>query len=368
MPITYKSLISDISSFTKKGKGASKQPDLQSITPGLWQRPRSVWHAQFIDALWIVMKVYRITGQSAIQRGSGIQKDPINETFKFLAPLEIVEALNHEWAEYDSISTRLGQKIATWQRDLSEGGQALQGLRKEAENIIGKWQKGEGATGIRQTLANVATRIEGIKVQQRKVDAALVYTNSGRRSYQFTFNLIDEGNPQADIMEVVNKISSYSCAKGYEHGVKFENPYIFEVTTEPNGWLKIDNAALESVQPTYRSPYRNGLPTVCELTLAFKDLDPLYRNTLNRDFNVVTVSSTLPLGAHTAAALQKQASQSWLSSYQDRFAIEMKDIAQKIPGGLKGRAFGELSDNMRNVKSKSTEKAYQKINNALHGA
>jgi hypothetical protein len=367
MGLPTKQYAEDAISFLKGNKRVQGAINAayEKLTETVWQRPRSVWQAQFENALWIVIKAYKITSQAAIQRGSGIKREPVGDTFKFLAPLEILETLNHEWAEYDSLATRLAQKIATAQRDLSEGGQALQGLTEEVGGAIGKWIKGEGAGGVQNVLSKAAGRVEGISVKQRKVDAALVYTNSGRRTYQFTFNLVDEGNPSSDIVEVVNKISRFSCAKAPAQGVDFENPYIFEVTTEPNQFLVIKNAALESVQPTYKSPYRDGYPTACELTLSFKDLDPLYRNNLNVAEGRISVSSNIPLGRITEIPLTQ--ADRWTTPYADRFARELRDLANKIPGGIKTRTLGELSDNLRNIKSKSTEKAYQKISDSLHG-
>lgn len=325
-------------------------------------RPRSLWHSTFEDALWIVIKVFKIDSQAAIQRGSGIQKTPLGESFKFLAPMEILETLNHEWAEYDSLATRLAQKIATIQRDLSEGGQAIQGLSQEAASALSSLQKGEGAAPLQQVMQKAANRVEGISVHQRKVDAALVYTNSGRRTYQFTFNLVDEGNPSYDIIEPVSKLSSYSCATAPAHGVEFENPYIFDVRTEPNQFLVIENAALESVQPTYRGPYRDGYPTVCELTLSFKDLDPLYANNLNIAKGKVTVTSSVV----RASKIPIDTSDRWLQPFVDRYTREYRELANKIPGGIKSRTLGELSGNLRNLKSRTSDKAYQKISENLN--
>ena len=337
-----------------------------TILKGTHQRPRSTWHAQSSGVMWIVIKAFKLKSQAAVQRGSGINKEPTGDTFKFLAPLEILETLNHEWAEYDSLATRLAQKIATGKRDISEFQQGLTGLSKELGSAITNLAKGESAGGITDVMTRAATRVEGISVKQRKVDAALVYTNSTRRTYQFGFHLVDEGDPRSDIIEIVNKLGRMSCAEAPAHGVDFTNPYIFEVTTEPNQFLTIRNAALEGVQPTYRAPYRDGYPTSCELTLTFKDMDPLYANNLNTVESRISVSSTADLVGATQIPL-KQADR-WITPYTDRFARELQELAQKVPGGLKTRALGELSDNLRNLKSGTTEKAYQKISDTLHGA
>lgn len=365
-----KQLAEQYQSFIKgRKKKAPPSTGYEKLTETIWQRPRSVWHAQFKDALWIVIKAFRLTHQAAIQRGSGINKEPLNESFKFLAPLEILETLNHEWAEYDSLATRLAQKIASAQRDLAEGGQALQGLSEEVGSAISKWLKGEGAGGIQNVLSKTAGRIEGIDIvsTRRKVDAALVYTNSGRRVYQFTFNLVDEGDPSNDIVDVVNRISRLSCASAPQQGVHFTNPYVFEVSTEPNNFLVVKNAALESVQPTYKSPYRDGYPTSCDLTLSFKDLDPLYSNNLNAAEGRISISSNIPLGKITEILPLNQGDR-WTLPYADRFTREFRDLAQKIPGGIKSRTLGELTDNLRNIKSKTADKAYQRFSDTIHGA
>jgi hypothetical protein len=49
---------------------------------------------------------------------------------------------------------------------------------------------------------------------------------------------------------------------------------------------------ITAIQPTYRGPYRDGYPSICELTLSFKDLDPLYHESeAIRAADIITVTS-----------------------------------------------------------------------------
>ena len=42
----------------------------------------------------------------------------------------------------------------------------------------------------------------------------------------------------------------------------------------------MEYAAITSIQPTWKEPYRFGIPIVCELTISFTDMSPLFKKTL----------------------------------------------------------------------------------------
>lgn len=264
---------------------------------GIFQRPRSVQHAHFTDALWVTMKAKKIESMPALNRGAALDtltKDT-DITFKFLAPNDIQEAIGHEWNEYDSIATRLAQKIASLQRQGPEFLQTIESSSRAVKGVVNALKTGKKpAEDMAKVAGNFIGNMYGMSVQPTKVDAALVYTNSPRRQYTFEFTLIDEGNPRIDIVDPINRLLQLSAPelKG-DSQTLFENPYIFEVKTEPNAIININYAALIAVQPTYKGPWRNGFPSLCELQLQFIDLDPTYRSNFNKATPKVTVSSTL---------------------------------------------------------------------------
>jgi len=265
---------------------------------GVFQRPRSVQHAFFTDALWIVMKAKKLESMPSLNRGQALKSltEDIDITFKFLASNEIQEAIGHEWNEYDSLATRLAQKIAGFQRQKAELSQAYRASSNAVKGIWNALEKGDRpAEDLVRVARNYVSNLYGMKVAPVKVDAALVYTNSPRRQYTFDFTLIDEGNPRIDIVDPINRLIRLS-SPDYELGdrTKFDLPYVFSVHTEPNKLININYAALVAVQPTYKGPFRSGYPSVCELQLQFIDLDPTYRRNFNKSMaERVSISSTL---------------------------------------------------------------------------
>lgn len=264
---------------------------------GIYQRPRTVTHAHFTDALWITMKPKKIESMPALNKGNALDTlaTDTDITFKFLAPDSIQEAIGHDWQEYESIATRLAQKIASLQRQGPEILQTVEAAGGALKGVVDAIRTGgQPAESIANVARNFMGNMYGMKVQPTKVDAALVYTNSPRRQYTFEFTLIDEGNPRLDIIEPVNKLIQFSSPDlKKESQTLFENPYIFEVKTEPNNIIQIDYAALVAVQPTYKGPWRNGFPSIVELQLQFIDLDPTYRSNFNKSTSKISISSTL---------------------------------------------------------------------------
>jgi hypothetical protein len=251
------------------------------IEGGIHQRPRGTQHAFFADALWIVIQPKKIKTLSALNRGGQELGEDHIDTFKFLAPNEIQENIGHEWNEYESIASRVAQKVA----DLSKTAKETKGLVRD---VAASNNKGDIMGTAMAAVANV---MRGQTIYQRKIDAALTYTNSPRRQYTFPFTLVDEGNPNIDIIDPINRLKMYSCSER-QGLVNFSLPYIFEVYSEPNNFLHVKNAVITAIQPTFKGPYRNGFPSVADLELTFMDLDPLYRDTFEK-VEKVTISDTL---------------------------------------------------------------------------
>jgi len=204
------------------------------------------------DILRFKITPYKIDRQSSGDASrNGIDKTKAGDDMIFLAPLTFQENTIHEWANYDSLGTRFVQKV-----------NQLQKLTKD----------------ITTQAKSVATNGKSGKVITQKLDTPLTFSDSNRRTLNLTFQLVDQGDTETDVFAPVRLLQQYSCAEKGE-GFNFQFPYIFTVQTMNSDLVYIENAALGSVQPTWLGPFRNGYPSRCELTLEFKDIEPLYRET-----------------------------------------------------------------------------------------
>ncbi len=308
----------------------------EGVTTGTHQRPRSTPHAHFADACWIVMKPRKVLSMSAIARKDykGVASPVSSEVFRFLAPEDISENIGHTWEEYESITSRLGNKIAGASRAISEGKSAIKGGGEALKLDFKGEQKLMG-----QLMNRFNQAMAGQSIPNRKIDAGMTYTNSERRQLTLDFKLIDEGNPNMDIVDPINRIRRYSCAdKKTATGITFELPYLFEVYTEPQKFVHIKTAALTAVQPTYKGPYRNGLPSLCELQLTFLDVSPLYRDSFGVT-KKISITSTLTRHIPHADKLNK------FSSYTDRVQQQLDAYQKQYPGTLTD-AGGNLSESL----------------------
>jgi len=212
------------------------------------------------DTLYVRLQAYKISTISTINAGSpGIKSDPIGEEMIFLMPSTYSTTITHEWENVDQIGTRAVQK---YQKTI-----------KSAKDIKG----------------SISTTNIGGDVITSKIDTPITFKDSNRRTLNLTINLSDQGDTKNDVFYPVRKLEKYSCASkgGVNNKFDFELPYIFEVETFSDSNVTSDliymkHAALLSVQPTYYGPYRKGYPSKCELTLSFRDMEPLYRNSFER--------------------------------------------------------------------------------------
>lgn len=255
------------------------------------QRPRSVPHAAFADALWVVFTARALVGQDSKNKGKSgstqLAKET-SDTFKFLAPNEIMENIGHDYDEYESMSTRVTQKVGAAKKAISETAGLAGGVKEGAKALVAN----KSAENISNAVTNA---IGGSDVIYKKFDAALVYSGTQRREYQFLFNLIDEGNPRLDIIDVIKRLQRYSSPTATTGtGDKIIPPFVFELKTEPGSMILMPKCVLTAIQPTYRGPFRDGYPSICELTLTFRDMDPLYSTSdAIAATEVLSISSTL---------------------------------------------------------------------------
>lgn len=219
------------------------------------------------DILLIQFTPYRIIEQdSGNAAHMGFQKEPVEEPMILLAPLSFQDDVIHTWSNYDSLGTRIVEK-----------GNVLEGLTKQVLGTAKGISMGQGFG----------------KVVTQKLDVPMTFNDSNRRQISLIFTFADQGNTKTDVFEPVRKLQIYSCADKTDGFYDFDMPYIFTVETLNSDLLYIEHAALQSVQPTWFGPYRNGYPSKCELTVQIQDLDPLYRKTFNRNNASSNYQSTM---------------------------------------------------------------------------
>ena len=249
--------------------------------------------------VWIHINARRILDQYSKGAGKILVREGAPEVqYAFLAPLTMVETVSHNWAEYDSISSRIAQKVRT----AAKVGAEFQGIINSFESAANERAKAKDLLKQKgpvagQALANFArgvyNRISPHSIPKIKVDTPLYYENSPRRNFTFEVTLIAEDNPRMDVVEPVKDLMKWSspALKG-QGGVDIDFPYLFEVYTRPKEWIKFSTMALTAVQPTYQHPYIQGYPSSCILQLTFMDLSPLYRSAIETG-SVINVIPTI---------------------------------------------------------------------------
>jgi len=257
--------------------------DFKKRSGETYQNPtgKSFPHSGFKDAMWVHMTPKHIMSQTTANRGGTIRYDSVGPTFKFLAPENIAETITHSWEAYDSMQSRLMEKVKAGVK-LSEDVRALKALGKGAGST-GKKVLKDLASGkdVGNTAMNTLSGLPlATRIPNAKVDTPLVYTTSGRREWNLTFFLASSSDPKKEIVEPIKELMKYSSPGLKKGSIFIDFPWVFQISTQPGELILAKAAALESVQPTWKTPYINGLPTNVELTLTFKDLSPLFRQTI----------------------------------------------------------------------------------------
>ncbi len=197
----------------------------------------------------------------------------------------------------------MGQKLAQYGKLKHETANLVEGAGAGFSSA----KAGGGFTGVTAAAQAAAT------AEIHKSDAPLVYKDSSRREYSFTFIFADQGNPGYDVMAPVNYLRQFSCAN-FKDKLQIEFPYIFSVDTiSGNGAIipvvNIKYAALRSVQPTFGGPYRGGIPSRCDCQVTFMDIEPLYKTTWETGSSKVTAVAR---GLETQAQADDRALTNWL--------------------------------------------------------
>lgn len=258
--------------FIFKGTSEVRRPNSGKI-------PHGNFKIEGGGTLWIHIRPIKLESQSTAGRGGSISlgSDPC-PTFVFLAPESIAENISHSWEAYESVQSRLAEKVRSVAKMAGET-KALAGAFS-IENLTNTFKSLRSSKGVTDIMRNIHNSVPGTGIPKMKVDTPLVYTNSKRRDWSFTFNLVSEGSPKRDIIDVVQDLMKYSAPETTGSSIDINLPYIFNLSTQPHDYIRSNYTALESVQPTWKGPYIDGYPSMCELQLTFKDLSPLFRNTI----------------------------------------------------------------------------------------
>lgn len=245
--------------------------------------------------MWICIHSHNIASMSETTRGTTDNIESAGGAeykLHFLAPNELTENIQHEWSPYEHLGSRLADfdaKMKRWATELPEIKRTLVNLKWKEVDInktIESIKNGtlmDDATKARLEKALV-TMSSNMKVTFNRTDTPLVYKNSNRREFQFTFQLVSGiGDPYIDVVYPV-KLLQYLSSPGLGAGEALQNdlstftpPNYFTVYSEPDdSFICIPKAALVNIQPTFRGPYIYGYPSSCELQLTFQDLRPLY--------------------------------------------------------------------------------------------
>ena len=224
-----------------------------------------------LDILRININAYELINQSLNPTSNNHIKrsDKIVESFSLLAPMDIQETIVHNWEDYNSMMGRFTNIYANMTRQSDKLVKAFEGIKEGGLQLTGTLDKNQTSRDIKQ------------------VDLPLVYTGTQRREYSFMFQLSSYGlSDGTAIIDIVNKFRELGCAGTVDletdggiskDPTKIKYPHIFEIKSSPKSFIHIKNAALVAVQPLFSGPYVYGNPSKCELSLTFRDLEPLYK-------------------------------------------------------------------------------------------
>lgn len=250
-------------------------------------------------SVWIHMNAYKIINQFSKGRGKVIRAGSPEAQYAFLAPLSIFETHDHQWQPYESIASRLAQKVRSLATVTAEVGALTTAFTSQANTEDSSVQQinrevKEGGRFDMQVVENLAakaySRAPSSRVPKIKIDTPLYYENSDRRSIQLEFLLVAEEDPFTDIVEPIQNIMR-KAAPAFTGELTIEFPYLWEVYSQPNRYLNYSTCVLSSIQPTWNAPYINGYPSNVVLSLRFVDLGPLYRQTIETGTSINVIDA-----------------------------------------------------------------------------
>ncbi len=265
-----------------------------------YQRPEAInpWasraEGKANGSVWISMKPRKILDQ--FSKGAGtISTKELNTEFVFLAPLNLNENIVHHWEAYESVASRLAQKV----RSAVKLGSEVKGMANVfgssadlADDVKDTFKNRGGSEGqsVESYVNKVYKAVPTSRIPPIKVDTPLYYTNSDRRQIVFEFHLFSEKATEDSLVNPIKELMKFS-SPDLKSDINIEFPYMWTIKTIPNEFIKYTTCALTSVQPTWNSPYINGLPSSVNLMCTFTDMSPLYAGTIEKG-SIINVIST----------------------------------------------------------------------------
>lgn len=244
--------------------------------PTLVQIPANFFpHADYENATWIRLTPRELTNINARGRGGTYTLRKTGTIYKFLCPREVVEVHNHDWREYESFHSAVLEKIRSYKTGYTQISGAAGRAGNEINDII---KNGFGGDFLKR-LEEAARNISAVDVPQLKMDTPLTWQGSSRRVYNFDFLLADADGGDL-VLDTVQAIQKYAAPKNRDD-LRIDFPYVFSIESEPRGMINLKAAACTSIQPTYREPFNQGKPYICNLNLSFVDLSPLFESTID---------------------------------------------------------------------------------------
>lgn len=228
-------------------------------------------HSGYTGALWIELVPKKLDQINTGGRGGTFRTSELGPTYRFLAPVDgVQETHNHDWSTNDSFYSNLLKIDMHLRTGIKYGKQITKQVGGLAKRSL---EKG------RLPSINEAIGATAVDKKPHKIDTPLVYENSARRQFLFTFPLLSEGL-KTPLVEIVKDIQGFAAAKskGATYGIEW--PHVWSLQSEPRGVLNVSLAACTSVQVNWLDPYNGGIPQRCELTLGFTDVSPLFSGTI----------------------------------------------------------------------------------------
>lgn len=264
------------------------------------------------DSVWLKLIPFILEEQNSDLRNktSGLSVRQMNSSpIEFLMPNDFTETLNHEWVEHTGISGAL----ATMMKSIGGSISDLSGITEGIAN---------------QNFASLLESTRQGQISKTRIDFALKYQNTARRELNLQFSLADQGDTFEDVffpVHLLRMLSSASIAKSNakispqsqgtistnqnfsktaqkfnlnfgssignfvgNDNLKIEWPNIFRLQTvdgdgKPNDMIYFDYAAIRSVQPQFKGPYRNGYPSQCDINITFVDLEPPFKSSFSSE-------------------------------------------------------------------------------------
>jgi hypothetical protein len=235
-------------------------------------------HSGFTGALWIELQPRKLDQINTGGRGGTYRTTDVGTTYRFLAPVDgILEAHNHDWQVYESMQAKLLKLFSDLEIGISKAGQSFAVLKEE----FGKSLRGlvEGKIPSGKSLTDAVLKSVSYDVPKRKIDSPLAYETSARREFLFTFPLVSEGL-KTDLVDIVKQIQQKAAPTRSGNSINIEWPWVWSIQSNPPGVLDVDLAACTSVQVSWNEPYLSGVPQRCDLTLGFRDISPLFAETI----------------------------------------------------------------------------------------